>query len=122
MSDGELRDAIRELHKPFWHQQYSGRSTEQVWHVCRGCDDGPHAEGPPSWPCQTAGLVYTADEIAAREPQVPECPHDHRTFGEGPPVQAQAVFMRLADGRVEARRWKCDHVPGVPVTSSDPWE
>lgn len=122
MSDGSLRDAIRELHKPFWHRRYTGRPAEQVWHVCHGCGDGPHSEGPPSWPCATADLVYTAGEIAARKPQVPECPHDHRTHGEGSPVQASAVFVRLPDGRVEAQRWKCDHVAGLPVTSPDPWE
>jgi hypothetical protein len=95
-----LRDDIRKLHEPHWYRSYR-RPAEQVWPVCGGCDEGAHAETPSSWPCSTAGLVYTPAEIAPWEPQVPECPENHR---------AQAIFIRRADGRVEAARFMCDHV------------
>ena len=117
MSDpAEIIAAVRALHQPAWHRQYTGRYPEETWLVCHGCDEGPYAEAAPGWPCRTADLVYTAEEIAAREPRVPECPEDHRTIGEGPPVRARAVFMLLADGTIEQRRWQCDHVAGIPLT------
>lgn len=54
-----LAALIRDLHKP--DHTYTPSSHP----VCRGCDfDGYECE-PPSWPCSTAALVYTADEISA---------------------------------------------------------
>lgn len=117
----DLAGSVRQLHRPLWYRPGLHLPPEQVWLVCRGCDGGSHAEDPPGWPCRTAELVYAREEIAAREPQVPECPENHRTYGEGPPARAQAVFMRAADGTLTAQRWKCGHVAPVPVTSSDPW-
>ena len=93
---GEVITAIRELHRPHWYDPLV--KSGQVWLVCGGCDEGAHAEDPPPWPCRTADLVYTAAEISAREPHVPECPEDHRTIGTGPPVQAKAVFLRPLHG------------------------
>lgn len=104
---------VRELHRPLWHDPLTHVGERQVWLVCRGCDEGDHAEGPPAWPCRTAEIVYGAGEIASREPQVPGCPENHR---------AQAVFMRAEHGTVTARRWKCSHVQPVPVESGDSWE
>jgi hypothetical protein len=114
----DLVRRVRELHRPRWYNPYS--QSGQVWLVCHGCDEGGHAEAPASWPCRTAEIVYTAEEIEKREPKIAECPEDHRTYGEGPPVRAQAVFL-LCDGQLVAARWKCDHVPPVPVESGDPW-
>lgn len=111
--------AVRELHRPLWYDPLT--QSGQVWLVCHGCDEGGHAEGPPSWPCRTADLVYTHAEITAREPQVPECPENHRTVGTGPPARARAVFLRPRDGLLVAARWKCDHVQPVPVAAPDDW-
>lgn len=117
-----MRNA-RELHEPHWYSAICEKPI-QAWLVCYGCDAGPYADGPPAWPCRTAKLVYSEEEIAAREPQVPECPEDHRTGGEGPPVPAPTVFIVRDDGGVEQRRWMCDHVAGVPLPPDfDPaWE
>ena len=120
----DLREAVRQLHRPVWYRTYAGLGPgpEQVWLICRGCDEGTHADDPADWPCRTAALAYTPEEIAARQPNVPECPENHRTYGEGPPVRAQAVFLRLPDGSLVAARWKCDHLAPVPVESTDPWD
>lgn len=111
---------VRDLHRPRWYEPYA--PLGQVWLVCHGCDEGAHAEAPASWPCRTADIVYTAEEIEKREPKVAECPEDHRTYGEGPPVRAQAVFIRHHGGPLLATRWKCDHVTPVPVDPVDPWK
>jgi hypothetical protein len=112
MSD-DLATRIRELHRPLWHDPLDRPGERQVWLVCHGCDAGAHAESPADWPCATAEIVYSPAEIAAREPQVPECAEDPR---------AQAVFVRSPAGRLMARRWKCDHIQPASVESSDPWE
>jgi len=114
----EFREAVRQLHQPVWYRTYHLR-PEQVWLVCSGCDEGPHAEGPADWPCRTADLAYSPEEIAAREPQVPECPEDHGTRGDGQPVRLPAVFIRRADGSLVAARFKCDHVIPVPAVAAD---
>lgn len=114
----DLVRRVRELHRPRWHNPYT--PSGQVWLVCHGCDEGVRTETPASWPCRTAEIVYTAEEIEKREPKIAECPEDHRTYGEGAPVRAQPVFL-LRDGRLLAARWKCDHVTPVPVESGDPW-
>jgi len=110
---------VRELHRPHWHDPYS--RSGQVWLVCRGCDEGAHAEVPPGWPCSTAEIVYADEEIAARQPQVPECTADHGLRSDGQPVRPQAVFLRPCGGQLVAARWNCGHVPPVPVESGDPW-
>jgi hypothetical protein len=109
---------VRNLHRPRWYDPYS--PSGQVWLTCHGCDEGAHAEAPASWPCSTAEIVYTAEEIAAREPHVPECPHGHSVRTERP-VQPQAVFIRHHGGPLLAARWACDHVEPVPVEPVDPW-
>lgn len=114
----DLVRRVRELHRPRWHNPYD--RSGQVWLVCHGCDEGGHAEGPPPWPCRTAGIVYTAEEIAQREPKIAECVSDHGTRTNGLPVRPPAVFL-LRDDQLLAARWKCDHVPPVPVESDDPW-
>jgi hypothetical protein len=106
------RERIRQLHRPVWHDERG-----QSWLLCDGCDEGSHAELPAGWPCRTAGIVYSADEIAATEPQVPECAEDHGTNYRGTSVHPPAVFVRAADGQLWARRWKCDHVQ--PVAAAD---
>jgi hypothetical protein len=119
MSGMDIIARVRELHRPRWYDPYS--RSGQVWLVCRGCDEGSHAETPPWWPCSTAEIIYTAEEIAAREPQVPECPHDHGNRGDGTAIHPQAVFIRR-EGALFAARWNCDHVPPVPVDPVDPWD
>lgn len=50
-----MNELVRDLHAPV-DDEYSLR--------CAGCDyDGYEAEAP-AWPCRTADLVYTAEEIA----------------------------------------------------------
>ena len=114
----DLIARVRELHRPRWHNPYS--RSGQVWLTCHGCDEGAHAESPPSWPCSTAEIVYTSEEIEAREPHVAECTADHGTNYHGTPLHPQAVFL-LRDGQLMAARWNCSHVVPVPVESSDPW-
>ena len=118
MDDSDLVRRVRELHAPRWFNDYN--RSGQVWLACHGCDEGAHAEMPAFWACSTAMIVYTAEEIAAREPQVPECTADHGQRGDGQPSRPQAVFL-LKDGQLYAARWNCDHVPMVPVESADPW-
>lgn len=54
----ELVAAVRELHAPI----REGRSR---FAQCHGCDQGPHPEDYPEWPCSTAEIVYTPDEVLA---------------------------------------------------------
>lgn len=112
MATGDL-DRVRALHRPVWHDPLGARTAQnQVWLVCRGCDAGSYAEDPPGWPCSTADIVYTAEEIAAREiPAVPECPNHPR---------AQLVALRAGKGTgLLAARWGCD-VTAEPFSSPDP--
>lgn len=111
---------VRELHRPRWHDPYS--KSGQVWLVCHGCDEGAHAEDRPPWPCSTAGIVYTAREIAIREPQIAECTQDHGTAVCGDRIRPQAVFLRPQGGQLAVARWNCSHVQPVPVEPVDPWE
>jgi hypothetical protein len=122
MSDAfeERLHRVRELHRPRWHDPYMPGG--QVWLACHGCDEGGHATGPAMWPCRTAEIVYTAREIAVREPQVPECTADHGTTRSGHVIRPQAVFLKPAGGQLVAARWNCDHVQPVPVDPVDPWE
>lgn len=123
VQDGTMSDSIarvRELHRPRWYNPYT--SSGQVWLVCHGCDEGAHAETPASWPCSTAEIVYSAEEIVAREPQVAECPVPGHRRPDGQSYQPQAVFIRHHRGPLLAARWKCDHVTPVPVDPVDPWE
>lgn len=114
----DLVRRVRELHAPRWYDPYS--RSGQVWLVCHGCDEGAHAESPAPWPCSTAEIVYSEEEIAAREPQIPECTADHGLRGDGQPVRLPAVFL-LRAGQLYAARWDCGHVPMVPAESADPW-
>lgn len=118
----DLIARVRELHRPRWYDPYS--RSGQVWLTCHGCDEGAHSECPPPWPCSTAEIVYTAEEIAARDPatMVAECPRDHRKLGHGEPISAGAIFLRSQDGRLLAARWNCTHVGPVPVEPVDPWD
>jgi hypothetical protein len=111
---------VRELHRPRWYDPYV--RSGQVWLICRGCDEGAHSESPPGWPCSTAELVYSEQERADREePQMPGCPEHPRD---------RVVFVRprspqegrLTFGLLQARRWRCDHIEPIPVTSPDPWD
>lgn len=57
----EALNPVRELHKPFWDNCINACcSGEQCKHRSRlcaaGCDE--------YWPCPTALLVYSADELA----------------------------------------------------------
>jgi hypothetical protein len=111
----EAMAKVRDLHQPRWEDPMV--ASGQVWLVCTGCDEGAHAEGPAWWPCRTAGIVYTPTEIASREPpSLPEC-HEHPEWKR----QAPVVFVRPRGGELMAKRWGCDHVAAVPVTSPDPW-
>lgn len=53
--------AVRELHKPL--------NYKPGWDLldCEGCDPGSHAEGYAAWPCSTADIVYTPEEIRAAQ-------------------------------------------------------
>ena len=118
-ADEKIR-RVRELHRPRWYDEHHQRA--QVWLVCHGCDEGAHAEDRPPWPCSTAGIVYTAREIAIREPQIAECTQDHGRKGDGTPHHPQAVFLKPVGGQLVAARWMCDHVQPVLVEPVDPWE
>ncbi len=48
---------VRALHAPV---------LKEGGHVCEGCDAGGYAYDDPEWPCRTANLVYTDEEIADR--------------------------------------------------------
>jgi hypothetical protein len=116
----DLVRRVRELHRPHWFDPYE--RSGQVWLICRGCDEGAHSESPPQWPCGTAEIVYTTEEITMREPAVPECTADHGVHPrDGTPYRPQAVFLRPSGGQLVAARWNCDHVQPVPVMSNDPW-
>jgi hypothetical protein len=67
----ELLAMIRELHAPAWRTFTTLRGTSGASVHCGGCDLGPHAEDYADWPCSTAEIVYTPDEIAAlRQPPI----------------------------------------------------
>lgn len=107
-------DQVRELHRPVWYDELISADNQQVWLVCRGCNEGPHAEGPTDWPCSTAVIVYTEEEIGARElPSIADCP-DH--------PRAPAIARRLADGSLVVARWGCTHVEAAALDSPDPRE
>ena len=46
---------VRALHAP----------AGEPWLECNGCDIGLGDSYLPDWPCRTADLVYTPEEIAA---------------------------------------------------------
>lgn len=46
-------DELRALHAP----------NQDRWPRCEGCDFEGYESEPPSWPCRTAELVYTQEEI-----------------------------------------------------------
>lgn len=50
----EALASIRELHRPFQRVDYPGADGRTV------CN---HCLGPTDWPCLTARLCYTADEL-----------------------------------------------------------
>ena len=59
---------VRDLHKPRWDNCLnaccSGRHCKLRTRICEGgCDEWVN-EAHDYWPCATARLVYTADEIA----------------------------------------------------------
>ena len=54
MSKANALDAVRELHAPV------GDHAPE----CKGCDAEGYETEDPRWPCRTAELVDTADEIA----------------------------------------------------------
>lgn len=67
----DLIAAIRDLHAPVREtfRPLLTPDVEAFWLRCDGCDLGPHPEDRPDWPCRTAELVYTAEEIKkARDP------------------------------------------------------
>lgn len=51
----EIIDQLRDLHK---------LAEVGLELYCSGCDFGGYEGEEPSWPCRTAELVYTAEEIA----------------------------------------------------------
>jgi hypothetical protein len=67
----DLIERVRELHKP-----QERRYIRSVAYECHGCDQGPYPEGPPDWPCATAEIVYTPDEIQVVEAR--KAAQDHR--------------------------------------------
>ena len=62
-----LLDAIRALHKPVREPFTALNGTPGVFIRCHGCDLGPHPLDYPDWPCSTAELVYSPEEIAEAE-------------------------------------------------------
>jgi hypothetical protein len=56
---------VRQLHGPVWRTFTTLRGPLGASVHCHGCDLGPHAEDYADWPCTTAEIVYTLDEIAA---------------------------------------------------------
>lgn len=60
--------AVRELHKPRWDNCLNACcSGEQCRHRTRSCDGGCDEwvnDNYDYWPCATARLVYSADELA----------------------------------------------------------
>jgi hypothetical protein len=64
----ERVEQVRELHKPRWDNCMNGCcSGEQCRHRTRscagGCDEWVN-DNHDYWPCATARLVYSADELA----------------------------------------------------------
>lgn len=54
VDNAALLAQVRELHRP----------VRVDWGLaCKGCDLGVHAESDADWPCSTAEIVYTPDEI-----------------------------------------------------------
>ena len=58
MVRAEAISIVRELHKPIARQL-----PRSVRHECHGCDPGSRFEDYADWPCSTAEVVYTAEEI-----------------------------------------------------------
>jgi hypothetical protein len=63
-ADG-LLTRVRVLHAPVWRIFTTLKGTPGALVHCGGCDLGPHAEDYADWPCSTAVIVYTPDELAA---------------------------------------------------------
>lgn len=58
------RTAVREIHAPqFVGRVKSGDAQVRIYD-CHACS-APDADGSADWPCATAEVVYTAEEIAA---------------------------------------------------------
>jgi hypothetical protein len=64
-SDGwrDALTAVRELHKPVVRRFTALNGKPGMFVHCHGCDQGPRVEDYPDWPCRTADLVYTPEEI-----------------------------------------------------------
>jgi dolichyl-phosphate-mannose--protein O-mannosyl transferase len=56
---------VRGLHAPAWRTFTTLKGAAGAFVHCHGCDLGPHAEDYADWPCRTAEIIYTADEITA---------------------------------------------------------
>jgi hypothetical protein len=62
----DLRNAVRALHPPKRHEVYD--TSVHCGGLCWDWDESCDADGREvGWPCPTAALVYTPDEIAAQE-------------------------------------------------------
>lgn len=63
MDNAALLAKVRELHRPVWDTFTTLMGTPGALAYCKGCDLGVYAASDASWPCSTAEIVYTADEI-----------------------------------------------------------
>jgi hypothetical protein len=50
--------AVLELHKP--QDTYGSSGTKRSYLQCTGCDQGPHYEDDPDWPCSTVLAIAAA--------------------------------------------------------------
>lgn len=94
--DDLLRDQVRALHAP----------SAEITPVCLGCEfDGYEAECPV-WPCATAQLVYTPEEITEAQAR-----------GEASPAP---VRDRVVLDAVPVGEWTVAEVRtyGLPTTSA----
>lgn len=60
-SPDELIAKLRELHGPVSDRKVS------AWQVCQGCDMEGYETEEPCWPCTTAELLFTPEEIKAEK-------------------------------------------------------
>lgn len=61
---GKVTAAVIDLHKPVPATASNGRV---MWHDCKGCDPGAHAEWDASWPCSTIETIARELHIEVTE-------------------------------------------------------
>lgn len=87
----EMAKPIRELHKPIWDNCInaccSGEQCRNRYRICAECEVG--------WPCATAPLIYTNEELTCYEPPIEQIKALRERTG-GPLLEIRDALRRSA--------------------------